>query len=851
MGTFWTNITLHLSIDGVESPIKWGFNLEDASISLERTEEHGFIYTFPEKEVTLEFIKGQTIGGFEDGQKLIEDVIDNRGELADIRLIFKRDGIEFLNAEWDAATYKGGFNYGKKTNLAFKGDNWDDVFDRQRKIKAEINRDTDLENNPIIQLQPELISTHSKIIRKIFDAEQSEDEEKNKVIDSGVNNDSNSLEPNGGLRTQGGTAMYVINGFEKQNSGEFDNNFTYSTQATLVRNTDNVSNFISTSLRPTENIGGVAAPANTEFRPVEDSKLFHLKVNLDGDYTVNINTASKVIAKKVPVSGAVDLDNIVIINHFRVYDKDGKLKHDSRFGELSQLGVSVPVSTNDFTVPNPEFEVNGTLLQTYQLTKDDEVYVYTYWYIQHGETTQHLESEFSFTGTISIVGDTFISDTLVQMYKSFDFLEKLIEITTGNANALRSSILEGHYTNGTLIRNGKRISTEIEAVTKTSSPSTNLDDILESENMMNNIGVATELDGIQNIIRVEHVEYFYQNHEILSLVGRANAPVLWSFDNDRIFNTADFRYPDFRDDELNTIDEFNTNASYVLNSTIIDQAYDKSSKFKTSGQDIETLRRKGQETRSTALKEDNSMYKISTILGDESITSFITIVGNIIFINPVVAPVFFKSNTFTITGSNQNNGTYTYNDANVTSLGGSSYSVLINETFAADTTNEEFTITTSFLKAKQTEGYDTVNGLIDNTTPYNLDYAIPYVYLRHSNRLNASQSNSLSTDLVINNDYDRNGELQVQKTGDVLYTANQDFTIGQGLTKLHDNKIYELNVNLKDSEVNLLINSYKGNGTTPYGYISFDYKNSTIQGFLLSLRGIPEIMTYDLILLGK
>ena len=855
MSDFYRGATLHLSISGVESDIFWAFNLGDADIVLKRTDNHGFTERFPDGDITLEFLSGFTESGlFESAFPLIEDAVSTSGENADIRFIIKKEGVEVINLLWDINKYSSGDNFNKLAKLSFKEESWDDEFNKAKKTKTNLFDNEDVNGDPVERLKADEILTHSKVLRKTYDVEV---DPENNIIEYGATEDA--AHKSGGTSTPGGTGVYIKHGFTKSNNLEYENNFTYSPQRKTIRPDDSVSNLASTALEPTQTIGTQAAPATREVRPIENDKLFDLKIPNDSNYTFEINADFALNINLIRITDVANakLKNLYIIHFLRIYDKDGDIKVNETLQSLFQENLDTSIrtpSTPGVPIITVNTQVNSTL--NYNLKKEDTVYFYSYVNIDHSSLTANIYFDFNYSaGTYKIIGDTTIADTYIKGYKRKEFLEKLIELTTGNKNALRTSILDNsHYMNGTLIREGSEDRTLISEVTSETSPSTTISDLLESEDMMENIGYGTELDGTQNVLRVEKADYFYQDSEIIDLTGNSFESSIRSFATDRMWNRAVLKYPDFRDDEINTLDEFNTETEYLLNNRNLDRLYSKTSKFKTSMYDIENLRRQGQQSDTTALMEDNDIYKMSTIEVSDTLTSTISITNNRILLNPGLSEIVLKGNQFTITGSASNDGIYTYELSTVLNAGGGSFSIEVNEGFNSDVTNESVTITTRYYKAKSNEGYNLVDGIISPQTAYNVDYALHFAYQNHANILNASQYNSPNSSIVRNREYKRNGLLRTQLLpADPILTASQDFTIGESNNgnKLHNIYIYNQKMGLSEDQLTTIKSACKGQGANKYGYITHDTNYGIKQSFLLSLRGNRELQIYELKLLQK
>lgn len=184
----------------------------------------------------------------------------------------------------------------------------------------------------------------------------------------------------------------------------------------------------------------------------------------------------------------------------------------------------------------------------------------------------------------------------VKSYLIHDVIDRILYIISGENNNLHSEFLglteHGYSSDGcggkTLITNGAKIRDLTNSITVT------LEEALDSVLAIWGLGWGFEkvYDGSYRV-RVELMEHFYQDQEIIDLGSpvsiKENDSYKETTSNDLTFNNVKVGFSKFSDDEdfSNNIEDFLTVSEYSLPVTSISGDYNKVSKFIASGRLIQ------------------------------------------------------------------------------------------------------------------------------------------------------------------------------------------------------------------------------------------------------------------------
>ena len=169
----------------------------------------------------------------------------------------------------------------------------------------------------------------------------------------------------------------------------------------------------------------------------------------------------------------------------------------------------------------------------------------------------------------------------VKSFNIYDAINKNIEIITGENNILVSDFLQTdlttlYETSGYLIRD------------KNKNYEYSLSTRMESVNSMFCLGYGLEYDiyGQLNIVRIEKVEHFFQDVEMLEITDIEIDSYQETFSDDLLFNKAEIEYKDYSKDEptgiVSSQSDYNTKAFYVVENLNLSGIYSKKIEAVTS-----------------------------------------------------------------------------------------------------------------------------------------------------------------------------------------------------------------------------------------------------------------------------
>lgn len=304
------------------------------------------------------------------------------------------------------------------------------------------------------------------------------------------------------------------------------------------------------------------------------------------------------------------------------------LRHENGSGTLqSQSQVFIKTLTTDGT--SPYNYDSGVLTASFTNTTitgfnaGDRVLLYM-------ETEAEIDGVFSITDnvTINVYNSSRANFTIlieddtnsVKHYLTHDLLEWVMYILTGNSSGLQSTFFgltdHGYASDGcgglTAITNGSHlrgINDPIEI---------SLKEILDSLNAIYGTGYSFENDGAGNYsLRVELMEYFYSDNEILDLgtpITREVDTYRESTFDDLVFNKVEIGYGKYANDEdyNGDIDDFLTRSEYALPISTITGLYSKVCTLITSGRLIQSTYQ-AKEDLAKAWRYDNDNFFVCVV----------------------------------------------------------------------------------------------------------------------------------------------------------------------------------------------------------------------------------------------
>lgn len=298
--------------------------------------------------------------------------------------------------------------------------------------------------------------------------------------------------------------------------------------------------------------------------------------------------------------------------------------------------------------------LTSTISTTLNLAVGQKIYLFGYFTHGFGATI-NVSATREFTlyqnsgSEVRITAETVTNSSYSKVWTIPDVYRHVIMATTGQPDRFKSDYFNACGANYTLT-NGFNIR---------QFPSTpfaiSRDELYAGLNPIFAIGEGITLDGSDEVVEVEQIDHFYQVNEII----RFDYPEEYTEDvsGEYIYNALEVGYEKSNTDEFNALDEFNSRREYQTPIKTHDNKFTAVSKFVASMYAIESQRRnpyyEGSKESGTF---DNDTFIIASIPSGFKIKSVVS--PNRINMDRFV-PNGVTVPTVNITGSDDNNGTYT------------------------------------------------------------------------------------------------------------------------------------------------------------------------------------------------
>ncbi len=381
----------------------------------------------------------------------------------------------------------------------------------------------------------------------------------------------------------------------------------------------------------------------------------------------------------------------------------------------------------------------------------------------------------------------------------------------------------------------------------------------------------------KEIVRFEKREYFYRDIELFTIpASRINKKSYRETCNsDIIFNEVHIGYKKYPENELNTLDEFNTKHEYLLPFKTQKRKLEKFCDFITSGYAIEFQRRSqfsDEKTGKSAVAYDDDIFLIALSNEEYQIPAFYFIDNQIFLnqriINPPAIP--FTIEIMALPGGTTSNaGIYTVNS--IEDIGFLPYTSLLTIDETLTTEIPVLTVvkyTAGDYTPERAQPFDIVNNIIGPNSAYNLRLSPKRMLMNWARWFNSGLFHKSGSQVVINTFTKNNiisGGLETQfneaetcNLGDdtkALIVENNN----ESLSNLNSNQKLlkpfriKLSARLTWSEVQYIRDRLKkGYLSNAYGYIKFeDLDGVQKKGFIESLKFNPKIEEVEFTLLEK
>lgn len=448
------------------------------------------------------------------------------------------------------------------------------------------------------------------------------------------------------------------------------------------------------------------------------------------------------------------------------------------FIRINETETSIS-SAVTFNVNSASFlcEIDFTYTGTLSVPRNARVSIYDKWEIpvNTGITQSHdiivnanHVMEMTFTGTTD--------NSTASVYHPFDVVDHVLGVINDRANILISNFLKNagnlsFLTNGYLIR----------GFTPTERPLlgsfTDFFDNWLQPTFGLGFGVVND-SGVNRLV-MERYEHFYQDKEIVFISTVDDETIDITFDNDYTFNQLRIGYEDFPEstdeNKQNNIDEFNTVHDLLTPLERIRRVGEFVSGVIGSGYKIENQRREQfSDVPQDTVSDDDKLFVIQGVQGDDYEIQP--------FPDQSVQIVIIETNSVSLYGTYydiQVNDTVTIvredafvllNNETVTSVSiDGFYTVLgVGATLSpGGSTANSWTVTVSGNRARaaRNEEFETLDNVIDANTVYNAGLNPKYMLFNHARLINSGLNFKNSTDSIITNNVQLNGQMISQFKG--------------------------------------------------------------------------------------
>lgn len=372
----------------------------------------------------------------------------------------------------------------------------------------------------------------------------------------------------------------------------------------------------------------------------------------------------------------------------------------------------------------------------------------------------------------------------------------------------------------------------------------NLKDLFSVANSLHNIGLTIEQQqivyvGMEEVIRVEPISYFFdKDTEILSLAKPVKVET--QLDTSRYYNGVKIGYDKWETEYIGGLDEPNAKHEYSTKINSVKNEYRVTSKYIASGYAIEATRRKDVKE-STDWKYDNDNFVIVVKKCFNATLQFETVFFPFIaFYNVHNVNLFDIGETFEVTGTSSNDGTYTVELIFDTPNG---IAIKVSESVTDETSAAVICDGETYSPERASDFLDLVlpTNMISFYSAYNLRITPMRMLIPHIKSIGAGITKVGGTIKFINGE----GNTKVQTQINVDFSNCPEY--GHGLNLLeNDNfspspypedeecplwlpEIYRFEYPISAAQLQTI-------RANPHGYITLlDDHNNTLQGYILDI----------------
>lgn len=261
----------------------------------------------------------------------------------------------------------------------------------------------------------------------------------------------------------------------------------------------------------------------------------------------------------------------------------------------------------------------GSLETDIDLQIDDKLFIYGFFKFDGaGEWRMETVEVWQDKLYINITGQTEATPTPAKSFLIHEAVERVVKSISNNRASFKSNLLGrtdlGYDVNGCgafeAITNGYQIR-KFDIANRPVIAS--LKDLVEALNAWLCVGVTYEYGPDGSVTyRLERVDYFYRDVEIMTIDDAVE--YYEETDADVVYNELEIGYAKYPEDDVSTLDEFNTKHSYIVPIKSVKKKLSILSKIIKSGYAIELTRRKQYlETPVDSWKYDEDLFGITCV----------------------------------------------------------------------------------------------------------------------------------------------------------------------------------------------------------------------------------------------
>lgn len=416
-----------------------------------------------------------------------------------------------------------------------------------------------------------------------------------------------------------------------------------------------------------------------------------------------------------------------------------------------------------------------------KLKKGDNFYLfYQYEQVENNLGGNPRPRDFNFfhpstDNEIEVVALTRPQTTLVRSIDIYDFINRTLEIISGQQNILVSDFYNTECGSQRWLTNGYQVR-QYEADER--PPESSMEDLIDTLYMIDGIGWGYEKIGGEVKVRMEKSDYFYNDAEILKIDS------VFSYKeeiaDELIINQLIFQFQDYIEEELNTLDSFTTKAEYLTPIFTNFLKMEVFCEYIADAYSIEyTRRQQFNESPTDSWKYDNNIFivdwvEITGLKGGTSAPNRLNYLGTATISNdsivtiPMIIPELVDLTLISWTPIGGSLTEYTVNDVSFDEVDGTTI-ITVDEATTQQSGATEFIFGGgfSFKRPESDQAFETVNNLISPSTTYNLRMSMKRILMKHAKWINSGLNYKEATDVVQNTFYDRNKTLETQFRSDV------------------------------------------------------------------------------------